>query len=88
MHLHQTDHSHNFNPIMPQLCQHTDLTYYAINYTGIICQGLAFVEDPHAVQLCTIDCRLLEMKQCTVLCIPFSKALYMPFSIVRGHAHE
>ena len=25
---------------MPQLCQHNDLTHYAPNYAGIICQGL------------------------------------------------
>ena len=25
---------------VPQLCQHNDLTYYAPNYAGIICQGI------------------------------------------------
>ncbi len=41
LHLHQTDQIHNFNPIMLQLSQHNNLTYYAPNYAGIICQGLS-----------------------------------------------
>ncbi len=35
-----------------QLCQHNDLTYYAPNYAGIICQGLALPPPSHQHPQC------------------------------------